>query len=466
MLRLYIPCSAEGEGLFPILNAGNAVAVYNIESGQLLYDNRGDEVVAPTVSTKLLTMMVVYDIFKEKSINAETQMVTVSAKSLYNIGTLGDKSAPRLGLTAGKSFTAKDLMCASLVANANDACSALAYYCATELLGGQIEGFVVLMNQKAVEIGATNSYYKNVTGLVQNDMVTTPKDVALIAAAFYKYNDLLVIAKQPSFSFNEGNTIHNKNYLLSDALISDFIMAEALGIAAGQRNDNEGYTLITAVEKDGLSYILVIMEASGEIRDANGIRSFNAGNAYDDMKILVPWTLTSFGYKTIVEQGELISELRVDLGKDYDHVSVVPENKVERLVNKSVEMSKIERIITYDSEIVHKGEYNEQIVDMVNAPITKGQVVGTMLFTYNGTEIGKVNLVAQSTVDSSGLLSTANKIKNILFGKTMKVILIIFASLIAIYILFSIVTSVMRGVKKVKKVNERRNFKEKDDENS
>lgn len=452
VLQNYISCAAEEE-LGPKLTSKNAIAVYNIESGQMLYTNRGDEVVSPTVAAKLLATMVIYDIFKEKNINFDTQTVTVSAKSLNNIGKIGDKSAPRLGLTSGNIVTAKDLMNAALVANANDACSALAYYCATDLLGGEIEEFIERMNQKAVEIGTTSSLFKNVTGLDQLGMVTTPKDAALIAAAFYKYNDLLIISKQPSFIFNGKRTIHTKNYLLSDSLISDYKTTKAIGIIAGQRNDNDDYTLITAVEKEGLSYIIVVMKASGEIRDTEGVRSFTEGNAYEDIKTLIPWTLESFGYKTLSEESEIIYQLRVNLGKNYDYISIVPENKVERLVNKSIDVTKVERTITYDDKIVYKGEYNEQIVDMVNAPISKGQIVGKMVFSYNATEIASINLVAQSTVDSSGMLSTANKIKNVLFGNTMKVILVIFAVIVVAYILFSITTSIMRGVKRIKKHN-------------
>lgn len=441
---------ADNFTLYPEVNSENAIVVYNIESAQVLFSQRGDDVVSPTVATKLLSMMVVSDLFEENDIYAKTQKVEVDAKSLTSIRALDGISAPRLGLTAGNSFTADDLINATLVANANDACNALAYYCSKELMDGTIESFVTRMNEKAAEIGAEKSHFKNATGLDINGMETTPMDVALIAAEFYKYNDLFLISNKPSFKFNGKNVVHTKNFLLSDSIIKDYKNNDALGMIAGQRCSDGDYALITATEKDGLAYIIVVMEASGEIRK-DGIRSFGEGNAYDDMKNLLEWTRKSFGYQTLANENELITELRVDMGKNFDHVSVVPEKKVELLVNKKIDSEKIERQITLDSEIVYKGEHDDSIVDMVTAPITKGQVLGTMTFSFEGENIGSVNLIAQNTVDSSGLLSTANKIKDFLFGSTMRTILIIFGVIIVVYIIFSIIAAIIRAIKKIKK---------------
>ncbi|PKM63426.1 MAG: hypothetical protein CVU97_00355 [Firmicutes bacterium HGW-Firmicutes-21] len=456
--------AAAADGYYPEISSENAIVVYSIESGQTLYSYRSDEKTAPTAATKLLTMMVVYDLFSEHDIDYKTLRITVTQESISGIGNLGDISAPRLGLTAGKDYLAEDLMGASLVGNANDACNVLAYYCATEFLGGNIGAFFARMNQKAEALGTTDSVFKNATGLDQSGMVTTPKDVALIAAGFYKYNELFIMSNRSLMKFNITGTVHAKNYLLSDALISKYKMNQAKGIIAGQRDVNGDYTLITAVEKDGLTYIIVVMNASGELRTTDGLRSFGDGNAYDDMKILIPWTQNSFEYRILSEkEGEPVAELRVAMGKSYDHVKVIPQSKLELLINKSVESSQIERKISFDESIVYKGDYNGTVVDMVDAPIVKGQEVGTLTFLYNGEVLGSVKLIAQSSVDASGLLSTANTVKGFLFGSTMRTILLGFAGIIALYILFSIVTSVIRGIKRIKKATTGRKSNKEDD---
>ena len=434
--------------LVPKLKSENAVAVYNADGNQMLYSNRGTEKVAPTAATKLLTMMVVYDIFKENNLGMKTE-VTVESAALLNIGAQGDKSAPFLGLRAGETYTAEDLIGATLVANMNDACNILAYYCATKVLNSTMDAFIERMNKKAEEIGAKDSTFKNAGGLVEDGMTTTPEDVARIAGAFYKYNDLLTLDNRAKMTFNNKSNIHTKNYLLSDFLTKAYKNKNAIGLMAGQRSDTDGYCLITATEKDGLAYIIVVMEASGEIRGTDGSRSFTAGNAYDDAGDLIDWTRKSFAYQKLVNENEPITELKVEMGKSYDYVAVVPENKVELLVNKAVDLSKVEKQITLDSTIVYKSGEESQ-VDTVKAPVMKGQVVGTLSFTYNGTVIGSVNLITQNTVDESKLMSTANSIKDFLFGSTMRVILIIFAIIIVLYTLYSLIASIVRGVKNIK----------------
>lgn len=446
--------------LFPSLTSDNAVVVYNIDSKQVLYSKRGEEIFAPTVATKLLAMMVVQDIFLEKNIDMKAQMVTVSAASLKDVFGI----TPTLGLAAGDVQTAEELINATIVANENDACSALAYFCSTEILGGEIGVFIERMNQKATELGATNSVFKNPTGINITGMVTTPQDVALIAAAFYKYNTLQEISCKENMLLG-SSTIHTKNYLLSEFLLTGQTNDEAKGMIAGQGSGSNEYTLITAVENEGLSYIIVVMGASNEI-NKDGIRSLQPGNAYADMQILIPWTRTSFGYQTLAEAGEILGELRVDLGKDFDYVKVVLESRFEQLINKSTDLTLVERTITYNTEVVYKGDYSEAVVDMINAPVLKGQVVGTITFTYNGTELGSVNLIAQDSVDSSGLLSSLNRIKNFMFSSTMKYVLISFAVIIVLYVLFSVVTSSIRGVKRIKTVTKRRRTDDDDDSDS
>lgn len=438
--------------LTPNLTSDNAVVVYNVDVDQVLYSKRGAEKLSPTAATKLLTMMVVYDIFKEKNLDFNTE-ITVESGALLNIGKQGDLSAPFLGLRPGETYKAEDLIGATLIANMNDACNILAYYCATKLLNGNMDAFIARMNQKAAEVGATNSNFTNAIGLVEDGMTTTPEDVARIAGAFYKYNDLLLLDNRPKMTFNQKSTIHTKNYLLSDFLTRDYKNKYAVGLMAGQRSNNDGYCLITATEKDGLAYIIVVMEASGEIRGTDGSRTFGPGNAYDDTAVLIDWTRKSFAFQKLVGENELITEMKVEMGKNYDYVAVVPEKKVELLINKAVDLSQIQRQITLDSSLIYEsGE--ESKVSTIKAPVLKGQVVGTLTFTYQGTVIGSVNLITQNTVDESKLMSTANRIKDFLFGSTMKVILIVFALIIVAYTLFSLVASIVRGVKKIKKDNE------------
>ena len=87
--------------------------------------------------------------------------------------------------------------------------------------------------------------------------------------------------------------------------------------------------------------------------------------------------------------------------------------------------------------------------DTVDAPVSAGQRVGTVVYSYNGLELARVDAVAKDGVDSDGLKSVLESIKGFLFGDTMKTILYIVLGIIGAWIVFSLVMAVVRTVKRV-----------------
>ncbi len=433
----------------PESSTGNAMIAYCIDDTQFLYAQRGDESVAPTVATKLMAAMVIYDIFTENGKSLEDTPVSITADSLQSIGAVGDISAPMLGLSAGSTYYASDLMSATLVACANDACSALSYYAADTFLYGGITEFIERMNEKAESLGLTKTNFVNVTGLDNIMQTSTPKEVALISAAFYKYDYLVKLSDVESFKFNGRTVIRNKNYLLSNFFVNGFLNKSAIGLIAGQRSAKGDYCVITASEIDGRSYVFVVMCASGMIVDAEGNRSFDSNNAYDDINKLIAWTKTSFEYMLVADTGDTVDEIRVNLGRDSDYVLVVPAEKVERLVLINADESSIQKIIKYN-DTVYQSDFEGASVNTVDAPITQGQVLGTVTYTYNGLELATVELVAKSSIEAGELLTALDGIKSFLMGETMKTIIIILISIVVLWILVSIASAILRAVKSAK----------------
>ncbi|MBO4452503.1 MAG: D-alanyl-D-alanine carboxypeptidase, partial [Clostridia bacterium] len=289
----------EEEAVFgPGIASGNAVAAYCVEYQQFIYTDRGDESIAPSVATKLAAMMVVMDVFREKGLTLASTEVTVTKNALDNAGNVIDYRMPTMGFKAGSVYTAKDLVSAVLVANANDACAALACFCG-ELMDGDIVTFVDRMNKKAREIGLASTVFVNPTGVDVPGQVSTPKEVAQLAAAFYNYNELVDLSNVESFHFNNKSLVRNKNYLKSNYYISGFLNKNAIGLIAGQKDVNGGYCLITATQKSGITYVLVVMDATGMVVDEEKKYSFVDGNAYVDMNLLLEWTRSSFELLTI-----------------------------------------------------------------------------------------------------------------------------------------------------------------------
>ncbi|MBR0231821.1 MAG: D-alanyl-D-alanine carboxypeptidase [Clostridia bacterium] len=432
----------------PGIISGNAVVAYCLDDGQFIYTVRGDEEVAPTVAAKLMAMMVVYDIFSEKHLGLASTEVTVTSTAVSNSGNIADVRVPVMGLDVGDVYKAKDLVSASLVANANDACAALACYCG-DLLNGNILTFVTRMNEKAKELGLEHTHFVNSNGLDAPDQVTTPKEAALIAAAFYRYNELVALSDVELFRFNESSVVRSKNYLKSNYYVAGYLHKEAIGLIAGQKDKNGDYCLLTATQKDGRTYILNVMCASGMLVDADRHYSFGFGNAYTDMHKLIDWVRVAFEYVKIASADRAVGELRVNAGDSVDHVLVVPAADVERLIVRS-KVDKITHKLVYDDELVFKTAANGSEYDTVNAPVARGQKVGTVTYYCDGEQIAAVDAVTKEAVDSNELLSMWDKFVAFLKSSTMKTILIVLGVIIVLYVIVAVVSAVFRGAKKVK----------------
>ena len=418
----------------PVITSGNAIVVMSVETGQILLNTANGREVDPTCATKLMTAMLAFDMA-----NGLDNQVTVDAEALKNIGKKGDISAPMLGLRAGNTATVRQLLQATLISAANDACNALAY----SVSGGDIAGFVEKMNARATEIGCEHTYFTNTTGLYDGEAYTTVEDVAKIAAAFYRYNTLLDISSQPTYVIG-GSTIHTKNYLRSETLMRGCTIRESKGMIAGQRTDKSDYCLITAGESDGIGYVYVIMEAAGEIRNTDGTREFPKENAYADMKKIFNWYKNAYGYVTLAKKGEVIGELPVDIAADsVDHVNYVAADTVERLVLKTMDTTAIERRVKLTEE-------------RLTAPVKKNTEVGTLELYYEGQLLGSVGLVTNTEVDKSELLSVFGTVKAFLFGSTMKTITRVVLGLILAFVAFTIGAKIYYAVKKAKKELEKR----------
>jgi len=451
----------------PNITSGNAAIAYCIDDEQFLYADRIDERVAPTVAAKLVACMVASDILKERGLNSADTQVTVTKNAIDNSGDIADVRVPMMGLKAGNTYSAKDLLATTLVACANDSVAAIACDFGEKYLGGGINEFVDRMNKKVKDLGLTNTNFDNPTGLDSPNQYTTPREVALIATAFYQYDELVKLCNVESYFFNGSSTVRNKNFLKSNYYVDGFLNKDAIGLVAGQLDRKGNYCLISASQKEGRTYIFVVMCATGMIVeriDDKSYYSFGDGNAYVDMNKLIKWTRESFKLLTVATVDTIVGELRVSAGNT-SYVMVVPCENVEKLV-LDIDGYSVETQLIYDEKLVYKKEFNDTEYDTISAPVTAGQKVGKVVFSYNGIELATVDAVAKDGVSSDGLKVVFEKAEDILFGDTMKTLGIIVLVIIVLWLLFSAVTSIMRAVKgdkpqKGKKENKKKTKKTK-----
>ncbi len=406
---------------------------------------------ATGVGAKLMTAMLAYDILKDSGAKISSPWCLKQDKEL-EATIFNDFS---LGLNYSKtssSLTVEDLVSAATISSAADACVSLAVaamryrageptdyynnYDAAVSAGAKekahINDFVALMNEKATELGCTNTVFVNCTGAPGGR--TTAEDLVLIAEAFYNNTQLMALAGQASYSLSTGsNQLFNKSALMSsnDNLTGYTGLKGATGIIVGWMG-NKGaspYCVVASGDtEDGLSYIFVCVSDQGE---TNATKT----SAYDTVKNFLPWALDSFTYRLIVSPLNVLKTIPVKSGKDNDRVSIIPRDNIELLLPVTVNAAE-----DIDVEYVY---YEEELT----APVAKGQKVGEVQVTYNG-ETMTTDLITNAAVSESAALSLLDKTKSFLNSDFMMKIYLCVIVLLGAYFIFSFVMFVYRIIRK------------------
>lgn len=244
---------------------GSAYILYDAQSNTFLVGKNCDTPLPPASITKVLTILLALE-------NLELTDVITVTKDMYDF-IPGDYV--RLGIVEGEEITVIDAIYASLLISANDACSALAVK-----MAGSIEGFSVMMNERAAQLGCTGTNFTNPFGYSDPEHVTTVHDMALIMEAALEYDLFKEISTTSAYSipptnkYNAPRTITNGNKFISNATYSyEHYIAGKTG-----ETDLSGFCIVAAAESDGRVLIGVILGASTRtIRYSNLIDLFEYG---------------------------------------------------------------------------------------------------------------------------------------------------------------------------------------------
>jgi D-alanyl-D-alanine carboxypeptidase len=179
--------------------------------------------------------------------------ITFSRNAVYSIG--WDSSS--IGMDVGESITMEQALYGLMVASANEVANGIA-----EHVGGDLDNFALMMTERAAELGAQNTNFKNAHGLPDTEHYTSAYDMALIAAAFFKNEMLAKIGNTLTYHFVATDTqpddfvIRNKHRLINGEIPANCTI---LGGKTGYTNDSR-QTLVTIAEKDGMRLICVILK--------------------------------------------------------------------------------------------------------------------------------------------------------------------------------------------------------------
>lgn len=429
----------------------NTLVIKNIETGENLpLKSGGSSLHQAGVAAKLMTVLLSYEILQDAKGNISVPMCASDVDLRGNSNYLGLSYSED-----AQSLTLNDLLCAAAISTANDACVALAvaamryesgkttdYYAnysaavsASLMERAHLNSFVARMNERATELGCTKTHFTNCNGLADSASTTTAEDIALIAEALLLYPELTEIMDKPSFKLSTGgNEIKSKSaFKVSTDSISGYTNINHLdNMIVGSMGDG-AFCAVASAEDNGLTYVFVVIADSEAVGRTYAEAQLSA---YDTVKSFVPWALSSFKYMEVVSPLVADKTLSVKSGKNSDRVTVVASEVIELLITKDVDPDN-------DIEIIYSYDYDE-----LTAPVDKGMKVGTVTVKFKGSEVASADLVTNTAVEASEMLSLLDRILAFLNSSPMKKVYLCGLVLLGGYFVLNLALFIYRIVRK------------------
>ncbi len=349
---------------------------------EVLYDKAGEEKAYPASITKVMTALLVMEAIDAGQMTADT-MITASETSQQGLSIYGSTQ----NIKPGETMSVKDLLYCLLVPSANEAANILA-----EAVDGSVEEFVAHMNRKAGELGCQGTHFANPHGLHNDDHYTTALDLAHIVKAAMEYDLFRQIVytsvyETAATNMSAPRTFYNTNGLITQWRFRGYLYDKAIGVKTGS-TDEAGYCLASAAV-DGDDYLIAVVLGAQMLTDEKG--NITDRQQFSESKRLLKWGFANFQRTTITRGDAPVASVKVTLSREREDVMVRPVGSIERTLPRDLDQEQIESRITLFGQ-------------SVEAPVTAGQVLGTMTLTYDGQVLGTLDLVADTDVSRSELL--------------------------------------------------------------
>lgn len=331
------------------LNVKSAVLM-EAKTGTVLYSLNKDTMLPPASVTKIMTLLLVFEAIEEGKLSyADKLTVSENASSM---------GGSQVYLEPGEVMCVEELLKCVIIASANDAALTLA-----EHVGGSEDNFVYMMNERAKELGMKNTHFENVTGLDDEviNHLTTAYDIALMSRELIKHK------KVSEYATIWMDTIRDGEFGLTNTNRLVRYYQGITGLKTGSTS-KAGFCVSATAKRDGMELIAVIMGAeSSDIRNSCATKLLDYG----------------FANYSIYE----------DNNTDYGSVKVLGGVKNQANLNSE----------TY-TVLVPKGANKKinkeiEILESINAPIKKGEIIGKVKYISGGEIIGENNIYCSENID-------------------------------------------------------------------
>ena len=331
---------------------GKSALLMDIATGKVLFEKNAHEALAPASVTKVMTMLLIMEAIDSGALSWNDTVTASEAAAA--------KGGSQIYLKVGETMSVADMVKSIAVSSANDCACAMA-----EHIAGSEAAFVEKMNQRARELGMADTHFVNCTGLDDSEdaknHLTCAYDIALMSRELLKYHpDIL------KYTTIWMDTVRNGQFGLSNTNKLIRFYPGSTGLKTGFTS-GAGYCLSASAERDGLGLIAVVMGCE------TSAQRFTACKQLLDQ---------GFATYALVTPEAPDARVGVKLGLQ-PQVRAIPAEDTQLLVEKS-QKSLVETQVALELE--------------VEAPVSKGQRLGTLTVTAGGQTLAQIPLVAEEAV--------------------------------------------------------------------
>lgn len=354
----------------PKLNSRAAI-IFDRESKTVIYDKNINEKRAMASTTKIMTAIITLE-------QGNLDDVVEVSKKAANIG------GSRLGLSTGDKIKLRDLLYGLLLRSGNDAAIQIALH-----IGGSVEGFADLMNNKAKELGLENTHFVTPHGLDDPNHYTTAYELALLTDYALDIEEFakIVNTKQTTISINSNQmTITNTNELLGN-------LEGVNGVKTGFTN-NAGRCLVTSTTRNNWQIITIVLGADTKkfrTKDSIELIEYNYKN-FERINIkekveeeFAKWKETNIN-SIEVEKGKK-NDIKIDMDYQYDY-ELYPVNKSE----------------------INNIKIQIECEKLLEAPIENDYQIGQIHVILSNKEIMNIPIITKETIKKKGILDYVGEI--------------------------------------------------------
>lgn len=371
-------------------------------TGAVLYSKNPEQTYYPASITKVMTTLVALEN------SSLTDQITYSADTLNSI----EQDSSRVGVEADETMTMEDALYCVMLASGNDTAAGVA-----EHVGGTVSKFVDMMNEKAKELGCTNTHFMNPHGLHNEDHYVCAKDMALIVQAAIQNPDFCKIASAKSHTVAKTNKSEERELWNHHKMLLPASQYHYEGVAEGKTGytSDAWNTLVTTAERDNMKLICVVLRCQGAAAAYNDTtKLFNYGfENYNLLKPLKNLSLSDVAADSDISVGEISNLETLNPVYHKDYTVLAPSNVTENDIT-----------VTLTEDGQEAGTW------------------GALHLSYDGQEIGKANIYYDKDSEQAAIMTDDHSTK----AKTISKVPFILTGVIVVLIIFiiSMIVSIIR----------------------